>query len=264
MKTSPLSISAVIFAAILGPFAASQAEGNPFLDEELPIPSAKFIPPPPPKEIPPMLVEATTVLKLPTHRITVLRGDASKLPDIPIPPLPKPTVPGPAGEPRYLISFGATVYDSRISHVKWWNPKTKIWFEAWCAWDWTLLAPIPDLEVVDGFSTFHLFAYNIDTTKEVRFGKYFKMPEHPELEAGTFVITMGNSEDPTAETLLTTLRDYHFKHKERLILIQNAREEYQAEAAAWYAANPPKPEYHTFWLKPHRGSRYLKNEGAGR
>ena len=88
------------------------------------------------------------------------------------------------------------------------------------------------------------------------------MPEHPEVVGDGFAITKGNSEDPIAQQLLTTLRDYYLKHKERLILIQKAREEYQAAAAAWHSANPPKPENHTFWLKPHRGSRYLTQEGG--
>ena len=211
-----------------------------------------------------MVIEAATVLKLPTPSITVLLSDASTLPDIPPPPEPKPFVAGPVGEPHYLISFGATVYDHRISHVTWRNPKTRESFDAWCAWDWTLLSPIPQVEIDKQFSSFCLFSSNIDTNRWLRFGREFKMPEHPDVPADGFAITMGNAEDPTAQQLLATLRAYYLKHKERLILIQQAREAYQADAAAWHAANPPKPENHTFWLKPHRGSRYLNNEGGSR
>ena len=209
-----------------------------------------------------MKVVASTVLKLPTHQITVFRSDASTLPDIPPPPEPKPFVQGPVGEPHYLLSFGATVYDHRISHVRWFDPRTEKNFEAWCAWDWTLLAPIPDIDVGERVSSFHLFASNIDTNNAVRFGRDFKMPEHPELVEGAFAITEGNENDTRALKAITALRDYYFKHKPRLILIKKVQEEYQAAAAAWHAANPPKPENHTFWLKPHRGSRYLTKEGG--
>ncbi len=72
-----------------------------------------------------MKVEAATTRKLPTHQITVIRSDASTLPDIPSPPEPKPFVQGLIGEPHYLLSFGATVYDHRLSHVTWYDPRTK-------------------------------------------------------------------------------------------------------------------------------------------
>ena len=88
------------------------------------------------------------------------------------------------------------------------------------------------------------------------------MPEHPQLEDLAFAITKGDTNDVEAIRILATLRDYYVKHKDRLVLIQKAREEYQAAAAAWHAAHPPKPENHIFWLKPHRGSRYLKEEGS--
>ncbi|MEI6656426.1 MAG: hypothetical protein WCP45_16810, partial [Verrucomicrobiota bacterium] len=65
--------------------------------ESLPLPTIKFTPPPPPKEVPPMVVKASTVLQLPTHRITVLRGEASTLPDIPPPPVGQPQTAGPTG-----------------------------------------------------------------------------------------------------------------------------------------------------------------------
>jgi hypothetical protein len=252
----------LILAALFNQLAPGQEQQAPLMDDALPIPSSKFIPPPPPKEVPSMVIVASTARKFPTHQITVLRGDASTLPDIPLPPEPQPFVPGPVGEPHYLMSFGATVYDHSLSHVTWWNPKTRESYEAWCAWDWTLLSPIPHVEIDNQFSTFCLFSSNISTGAGLRLGRDFKMPEHPDVPADTFVITKGNAEDPTAKKALTILRDYYLRHKERLILIQKAREQYQAEAAAWQAANPPKPENHTFWLKPHRGSRYLKNEGG--
>jgi hypothetical protein len=263
MKPSVILALTLCFNATL---LAQDTKPQPEEDIEklLPIPNTEFIPPPPPKEVPAIKVEATTTRTLPTHQITVLRGEASTLPDIPPPPEPRPFVQGPIGEPHFLLSFGATVYDHRLSHVKWYDPRTKRNFEACCAWDWTLLSPIPEIKLGDRIRSFHLFTSNIDTDRRLRFGREWKMPEHPELEELAFSITKGDANDAEAIRILTIIRDYYAKHKERLVLIRQAREEYQAAAAAWHAANPPKPQSHTFWLKPHRGSRYLKEEGGDR
>jgi hypothetical protein len=234
------------------------------IDRLLPIPSTKFIPPPPKKKVPVIKIEAATIRRLPTHQITVLRGEASTLPDIPQPPEPRPFVQRSVGEPHYLLSFGSTVYDHRISHVKWYDPRTEKQFEAWCGWDWTLLSPMPEIVLGERVSSFHLFASNIDTAAMRRAGHEFKMPEHPELVEGAFSITKGDEDDAEALKALTAIRDFYLKHKERLGQIRQVREEYQAAAAAWHAAHPPKPQSHTFWLKPHRGSRYLKAEGGER
>ena len=114
--------------SLLAQNAEPQTEAD--IDKLLPIPSTEFVPPPPPKEVPAIKVEATTTRTFPTHQITVLRGDASTLPDIPPPPEPKLFVQGPVGERHYLLSFGATVYDHRLSHVKWYDPRTDKQFEA--------------------------------------------------------------------------------------------------------------------------------------
>jgi hypothetical protein len=248
--------------SLLAQDAEPQTEAD--IEKLLPIPSTQFIPPPPPKEVPAIKVEATTTRTLPTHQITVLRGEASTLPNIPPPPEPRPSVPGPVGEPHYLLSFGATVYDHRISHVRWFDPRTEKQFEAWCGWDWTLLSPMPEIVLGERVSSFHLMSSKIDTAAFRRAGHEFEMPEHPELVEGAFSITKGDEKDPEALKALIAIRDFYLKHKDRLGQIRQEREEYQAAAAAWHAANPPKPQSHTFWLKPHRGSRYLKEEGGER
>ena len=247
-------------ASLLAQEAAQQVEAD--IERLLPIPSTEFVPPTPPKEVPAIKVEAATTRTLPTHQITVLRGETSTLPDIPAPPKPKTFGQGPVGEPQYLLSFGSAVYDHRISHVRWFDPRTEKHFEAWCGWDWTLLSPMPEIVLGERVSSFHLMASNIDTAAMRRFGHEFEMPDHPELIEGAFSITEGDVNDPEALKALVAIRDFYFKHQERLAEIRQAREEYQAAAAAWHAANPPKPESHTFWLKPHRGSRYLKEEGG--
>jgi len=263
MKPSVILALTVCFhASLLAQDTVPHMEED--IEKLLPIPSTEFIPPPPPKEVPAIKIEAATTRTLPMHQITVLRGEASTLPDIPPPPEPKPSVPGPVGEPHYLLSFGATVYDHRISHVKWYDPRTEKHFEAWCGWDWTLLSPMPEIVLGERVSSFHLFASNIDTAAMRRFEHEFKMPEHPELVEGAVSITKGDEDDAEALKALAAIRDFYLKHKERLAQIRQAREEYQAAAAAWHAAHPPQPQSHTFWLKPHRGSRYLKDEGGDR
>ena len=102
-----LALTLCLNASLLAQDREPQTEED--IEKLLPIPSTEFIPPPPPKEVPAIKVEAATTRTLPTHQITVLRGEASTLPDIPPPPEPKPSVPGPVGEPHYLLSFGVTV-----------------------------------------------------------------------------------------------------------------------------------------------------------
>lgn len=209
-----------------------------------------------------MVVKASSVTPSQNKKITLIRGEASTLPDIPPPPISKPSQSGRESEPRYVVSIGATVYEHRLSHVKWTNPATKESFEAWCGWDFTLLSPIPQIEIGKRFSSFHLSAFDVDAAAQRRSGRKIEIPMHPEVIANGFAISKGDASNADAQILLTTLRDYYLKHKERLILIKKAQQEYQADAAAWHAANPPRPENHTFWLKPHRGSRYLNQEGG--
>jgi hypothetical protein len=259
-RTTLKTLAHAVFC--ITPLLLPLANGQVLVDDAPDIPSSKFTPPPPPKEVPPKVIRASTITPSQDRNITLIRGEASTLADIPPPPVSKPSVPGRESEPHNIVSIGASVYDHSLSHVKWTNPETKESFEAWCGWDFTLLSPISQIEISEKFSLFHLAASNIDTDAERRFGRKTVIPAHPEVIADGFAISKGDAQDPTAQHLLTTLRDYYLKHKPRLILIKKAQAEYQAAAAAWHKANPPKPENHTFWLKPHRGSRYLTQEGG--
>jgi hypothetical protein len=138
------------------PDSTKQSEPVP---PELVIPSKVFIPPPPPKEVPPMKVEASSSRAMPTHQITILRSDASKLPDIPPPPPPKEFVARLPGESVPMLSLGATVYDRRISRVQWYEPRSKVSYEAWCAWDCSLLSPFPTIKIGDRVRLFSLLAH---------------------------------------------------------------------------------------------------------
>lgn len=224
------------------------------------IPTVKFTPPPPPKRVPPMVVKASTVTSSPTHKIVIIRGDASTLPDVPPPVVSKPTMPDRETEPRYLVSIGASVYDHKLSHVTWMDPKTKVSFEAWCGWDFSLLSPFPQIVTGEKTAFFYLSTSHIDTTAVRSLGRKIGIPVHPAVPADEFIISKGDIKDPDAQLLLATLREYYLLNKPRLILIKKAQADYQAAADAWYAQHPPKPENHTFWLKPHRGSRYLTKE----
>ncbi len=244
------------------PLLLPLANGKMLADDTPPIPSSKFTPPPPPKKVPPMVVKASTVTPSQTHNLTLIRGEASTLPDIPPPPITKLTVPGHEGEPHHIASISASVYDQSLSHVTWTNPATGESFEAWCGWDFTLLSSIPQIDLGKNFCLFQISASNVNTAAEQRVGRKTDIPAHPAVTADSFTISKGNVANTDAQILLTTLRDYYLKHKTRLILIKKAQTEYQAAADAWHKANPPKPENHTFWLKPHRGSRYLTQEGG--
>src|SRR5690606_12692883 len=91
-----------------------------------PIVINRFVPPvpAPPKEVPAMRIDASAVRQGAEHRVTVLRGEASELPDI---PAAAPTEPPSEEElarrsaflsryrPPVQLNFGATIYDGRIS-----------------------------------------------------------------------------------------------------------------------------------------------------
>ena len=90
--------------------------------------AVRFTPPPPPKPLPAIPVEASAVIRKPTHTITLIRGAPSTLPDIPPPP---PPVERPANfalppqHPSFIVGFSVTIYDRSLSHVKWHDPQTK-------------------------------------------------------------------------------------------------------------------------------------------
>lgn len=209
-----------------------------------------------------MVIQASAVRRLPTHSITLIRGEPSTLSDIPQPPITKASASEREKESHYHVALGATVYDHRHSLVTWTDPETKECFEAWCGWDFTLMSPLAQADITSKIRSFHLSASNIDTTKEKRFGRQVELPSHPRVIADGFVIAKGDASNADANELLTNLRNYYLRHRPRLILIKKAQQEYQASAAAWHKENPPKPESHTFWLKPHRGSRYLTKDGG--
>lgn len=236
--------------------------------EGLPDPMAiRFVPPPPPKPIPPIDVKAQSVKRLPSHRITVLRGEPSTLPDIPqlTPPAKAPVMMEFVSQPsHYLIPLSATIYNQSLSHLTWRNVKTGESFEAWCGWDFSLLAPMHTLKGQDAIYSLFFSPQHIDTTKPDRFGKRTRIPAHPLVPEEDYILIGGGGRSPAGGELIEALQQFYHVHKTRLEQIRIARKQYRKESAAWHKANPRKPQDHTIWLKPHRGSRYLAGgTGAG-
>ena len=224
--------------------------------------AVRFTPPPPPKPLPEIPVEASVVVRKPTHSITQIRGAPSTLPDIP-PPSPPPEQPAnfsfPPRRPNFILGLSVTIYDRSLSHVKWQDPQTKERFEAWCGWDWNLLAPMQD--VACNRVLYHLFfaPWIIDTSKAGRLWGRRVVPEHPKVEADQFVLVEGAADAATGTPLLEAVQRYCIANKPHLEAMRAARDQYRADAEAWRKAHPPQPQNHTIVLRPHRGSRYLKD-----
>ncbi len=202
------------------------------------------------------------MIQKPTHTITLVRGAPSTLPDIPPPPPPveRPaTFTFPPQHPSFIVGFSVTIYDGWLSHVEWRDPQTKEQFEAWCGWDWNLLAPMQ--EVSCNRVTYHLFfsPWNIDTTQVHPVFGQRTVPEHPEVAADQFVLVEGTAvESDAGSPLLEAIQRYCVANRSGLEAMRAAREQYRLDAEAWKKANPEKPRDYTIVLRPHRGSRYLK------
>jgi hypothetical protein len=225
-------------------------------------PTAVRFTPPPQKPLPEIPVEASVVIQKPTHSITLVRGAPSTLPDIPPPsaPVEQPAFDSfPPQAPCFLLGLSVTIYDRALSQVKWQDPQTNESFEAWCGWDWNLLAPMQ--EVSCDKVTYHLFfsPWEIDTSKvHPALGRQ-AVPEHPKLDANQFVLVGGAAEAATGTLLLAAIQRYVVANQPQLAAMRAARDQYRADAEAWRKAHPAKPQNHTIVLRPHRGSRYLKD-----
>jgi hypothetical protein len=225
-------------------------------------PSAiRFVPPAPPEPLPPVPIQKVTAVHRPTHTITVVRGTPSTLPDLPPVPEPRELPPAPflePGPPHYLLGLSVTIYDRTFSHLKWQDPVTKEHLEAWCGWDWGLVAPMQ--EVSSDNVTYSVFfsPWRIDTTRLGPLAKQRPVPDHPNVAPGEIVFTAGPGDAMAGRAFLEAVRDYCAEHRAELEAMEAAREKYRADADAWKAANPNRPRDHTIILRPHRGSRYLQ------
>ncbi len=247
---------------------AQDHDPKPIQDEaELGIDPSKvrFVPPEPPKPAPPMEVKAASVNHLPGRTVTIIRAEPSTLPDVPEPsPKVQDThVPRPdSARMQYVLPLSVTVYNRKISKVSWTHIPSGASFEAWCDFDWSLVAPMHTIKGKDADYSMFFAPGQVDTSKQSDPFPRSPIPEHPPIPSGGFVLVKGDSNSPGGTEVLESVQDFHDRNKIKLIELRDAREKYQRDAAAWRKANPPKPEDHTIWLKPHRGSRYLHEGNA--
>ena len=272
MKICRLITISLLFCIRL--FAEEKASKSPesarnFIPDTLEVPA--FTPPAPvePKHLPNIRIDAATTLPTASGKtLTLQRGAASILPDLPPPPPPEPVKPPReltpedhvriAYQQRHTLDLGATIYDHKVSQVHWTDQETGIAYQAICGFDIGLLAGIGSF-VHDGenYSVF-LIHSDLNTTKIHRSLREY-LPRIPEIAPGQILITQGNPNDQNALARLQIIRDLIASEKDRLLIYQSARKQQQREAAVWAAAHPPIPRDETFIFRPHRGSRYLAN-----
>ena len=274
-------ISPWIAVLLLAPqlHAEDQAEGIAKVDEEarlsvtciphtLEVPV--FVPPAPPveKKVPTMRIDSS--LTLPTKsstKMTIIRGEASRLPDLPLPVVSKPHE---AREltaeevarvriwRRHQLNLGATIYDHKFSQVRWQHPDTGESYEVLCGFDVGLLAGTGGFIHKGESYSLMLMHSALDTTR-IRQVSRKLLPDFSGVAADSIVVIKGNSDDPVGMAPITLAHDIITREKSRLVLYQVARLKYQQASAEWHKANPVLPRDETFWFKPHRGSRYLAN-----
>lgn len=236
-----------------------------------------FTPPVPAvvKQVPALRVDAAVTIPTRNSRtLTLLRGEASTLPDLPSPPPPpwieqhEPTpekISQRIWQHRHNFNLGATIYDHKISVVNWTDQESLVHYEAVCGFDIGLLAGVDVLIHNGEYYGIFLMHSDFDTTRVRRFASQWHI-KIPDVAPGEIFITRGDVKDTAATAPMTVIKEIIEVEKSRLVPYQAARLRYQEASAAWHAAHPPIPRDETFWFKPHRGSRYLKpvNEGGDR
>jgi hypothetical protein len=234
-----------------------------------------FTPPAPEvvKQVPAMRVDAAVSIPTKNSRtLTLLRGEASTLPDIPQPPPPPPLVEPTEPTPeqiakriwyhRHNFNLGATIYDHKISVVNWTDQESLVHYEAVCGFDIGLLAGVGQFVHRGENFSISLMHSNFSTAGVRRLASYLRL-NIPQVPDGAILFTRGDPNDLTAIAPMQIIQDIVEVEKSRLVPYQAARLRYQEASAAWHAAHPPFPRDETFWFKPHRGSRYLKPPTRG-
>ena len=260
----------VILATALLLAAETQTQDftRTFIPTALEVPD--FIPPAPPveKTIPAMRVDsAVTVPAAHSRTLTMLRGEASTLPDIPEPVVVKQRPPRQltaeelarqAEHRRSRLNFSAEVYENGVSIIRWQHPDTEEFYEAVCGFDVNLLTGIGQFTSAGKTYQLSFIPPGVRPTTRSRFSK-LPVSKPPEAAPDTINITRGNANDPVGTATVTLLRDLIATEKSRLIIYQEERAIYQQAAAAWQKSHAIPPRDETIWFRPHRGSRYLTN-----
>lgn len=250
----------------------TQASGISSSDTHIaaPLEVPVFTPPAPPMEkmLPAMRIDSAVTVRAENSRtLTLIRGEASPLPDIPVPPQVVPEEKRPltpeeiareANRRRHLLQIGATVFDRRVSVVHWQHPDTGESYQAVCGFDIGLLAGIGQF-VRDGETYSVMLIHTEYDTSRFKNLAARMFPDLPEVLADAITFTQGDPKDSIGTAPIIVLRDLITQEKSRLTAYQEERLTYQKAASAWEKANPPVPRDETVWLRPHRGSRYLAN-----
>jgi hypothetical protein len=248
--------------------ASGSIHSRPALQQSLNVPDFSPPAPKPAVQVPKMRVDARiTVAAQSSRLLTLIRGEASTLPDIPPPQVVNPR-PARSLTPeqiarniyqrRHRFNFGATVYDQRVSQVHWNHPDTGESYEAVCGFDISLLSGIGRFAHYGEFYDFSLTAMNISTTAIQRAFRLSSV-NIPDVPLGTIAIIKGDRNDALGIQPITLIKELIANEKSHLFNYQKARMQHQKAAAAWEKAHPVKPKDETFWFRPHRGSRYLAN-----
>lgn len=270
MKSRHLNLA--VCSAVLFPLQLRSQDPVPATADRAAIPGslavAEFVPPAPvpPKQIPAIRIDAATTVPSGNGKtLTILRGEASTLPDIPSPPEPRPqvirerTADDLAREiyrRRHSIQLGATVYDHRVSVVRWQHPDTRAPYEAVCGFDLGLLAGIGRF-VRNGENYDLMLLHSMVDTKRMRNLGLRAFPEQSEVANGSIRLLKGDPENQLGTTPIHLIKELLANEKTRLEIFQADLERHRKARTAWESANPVPPRDETFWIRPHRGSRYL-------
>ncbi len=228
----------------------------------------EFTPPAPaaPKELPAMRIDAaTTVPAAHGKTLTIIRGEASTLPNLPPKTEPKPVVQRQrttddlARETyrrRHFLNLGATVYDRRASVIRWNHPDTNEAYEALCGFDISLITGLGRFARGGENYSVMLIHTRIDTTRP----RKFPLPNLPDLSSVTensITYLKGDPSDAIGTAPVTLVKELITHEKTRLQIFQADLARHHAARAAWEKAHPEPPRDETIWIRPHRGSRYL-------
>jgi hypothetical protein len=217
-----------------------------------------------------MRIESSVTTERAGKRLTILRGEPSTLPDIPRPLPPVPPTPEQiaawkvlaASQPKVVqLHFGATVYDHRVSVVHWRHPdRPEVGYEAVVGLDFGVFAGMGDFTHKEVKHSLMLLHSNLPLAL-LSHPNFRVAPALPQVPAKGYVVTKGDPTDADGMHPLTALMDLYAAEEGQLLAAHAARLEHSRAAAAWRKANPvPEPTQRTFWLRPHRGSRYLKEK----
>ena len=266
------SLAALVVSSIAASGAATASQETRIEGE---LSEGDFVPPekPLPKELPEMEIESRKVFEVGGRRFTAIRGEASTLPEI---PELKATVDLEEGtfvsrelfdgyQAPVFLWMAATVFDREVSRVTWSHPKfPKQQYEAIVGLDFSLFSSVSKFS--HGGNTFQLLLLSsfLDTKERDFHGRPFRFPDPPQCEPGEFRIVKGRAEDRDGVAPLMALMALYEAEESRLVAAQNHRLRVQKQAEEWRKANPPEPEPRnvTIWVRPHRGSRYLREGGA--